>query len=276
MARLPDSGVLLFATDLQGNYGDYEALKAIYFAEKEAGNDPVLAFCGDLVHGPSPDLNEPGSWPEHLGTPYEDRSVAILHDFERFTRSENAFTLLGNHEHAHIGGPVVAKFYDDEAAILDADLGESREKMHSFMREFPLLAVGACGVVLTHAAPYASEPTLEAFESLKYDGYDEVEIGEMTLTDTLGALLWARAASRDQAKNLLEVTSVDGHPNAFVAYGHDVVQEGWETVGDEQICLSTSFGLYDRDKVYLRLDLSHRYRSARELRPGEEIRKLYP
>ena len=38
VARLPDHGVLLVATDLQGNYGDYDALKAIYRAEDEAGN----------------------------------------------------------------------------------------------------------------------------------------------------------------------------------------------------------------------------------------------
>lgn len=261
---------------MQGNLRDYQALKRIYFQEKDAGNEPVLAFCGDLVHGPSPDLNEPGQWPEHLGTPYVDQSVDLLDDFEIFSRVEKTFSLIGNHEHAHIGGPIVAKFYEDEAAILDAELGDERERAYDFMREFPLIAVGRCGVVLTHGAPYATEPDLESFEKLKYDGYHDVDTGQMSLTDTLGALLWARGASVDQARALLQATSVDGYPNAFVAYGHDVVQEGWEVVGNEQICLSTSFGLLDEYKVYLRLDLSKRYESARQLRPGHEIQKLYP
>ena len=38
-------------------------------------------------------------------------------------------------------------------------------------------------------------------------------------------------------------------------YGHDVIPEGYETVGDEQIVVSTSFGLFDQNKVYLCLDL---------------------
>src|SRR6185503_17660293 len=49
VARLPDHGTLLFATDLQGNYGDFRALADVYRAEDAAGNEPILAFCGDLV-----------------------------------------------------------------------------------------------------------------------------------------------------------------------------------------------------------------------------------
>ena len=48
VARLPASGVLIAATDLQGNLGDYEALKAVYRREAEAGNTPILLLCGDL------------------------------------------------------------------------------------------------------------------------------------------------------------------------------------------------------------------------------------
>jgi hypothetical protein len=275
VARLPGHGVLIVATDLQGNRGDYEALKAVYAAEEAAGNAPVLAFCGDLVHGPSPDLNEPGHWPEHLGTPYVDESADLIRDFEAWTRTHRAFSLLGNHEHAHIGGPVVPKFYDDEAAVLDAALGADKERIHAFLRSFPLIAVAPCGVVLTHGAPARTEPDLAAFEHLRYEGYASVSIHQMYERDTLAALLWARSAPPRAARALLEATSLDGRPNAFVAFGHDIVHEGWEISGSEQICVSTSFGLYDRDKVYLRLDLSHRYRSALELRAGAEIRFLY-
>lgn len=274
VARLPNHGVLIVSTDLQGNFNDYEALKAIYFAEKAAGNAPVLAFVGDMVHGPHPDMKE--SWPDFLGTPYIDESARLLLDFELFTRTERAFSLLGNHEHAHIGGPVVPKFHRDEAAVLDAALGPEKARMHAFLQTFPLIAVGRCGVALTHGAPGATEPDLPTFESLRYAGYQHHPLKYMHKVDTLGALLWCRSATPAQAQAFLKATSLDQKPNAFVAFGHDVVREGWERTGADQVCFSTSYGLFDRDKVYLRLDLSHRYQSAHDLTPGVEIRPLYP
>lgn len=274
-AVLPDKGTLLVATDLQGNRGDYERLKQIYWEEDRAGNDPVLAFCGDMVHGPSPDLNEPGAWPIYLGSPYVDHSAEILADFEQFTRYARGFSLVGNHEHAHIGGPVVAKFYDDEAAILDERLGTKRQRMHDFMRSFPLIAVAPCGVVLTHGAPMATEEQLEDFESLHFDGYESTPTYQMLTDSTVGALLWSRSATTEQAEALLQATSLDGAPNAFVAYGHDIVPSGYEKVGPRQICVSTSFGVHNATKVYLRLDLSARYDSVEDLRPNHEIRQLY-
>src|SRR5688572_15184104 len=89
-ARLPNRGVLLYATDLQGSMKDYERMKALYAREEAAGQEVILAFCGDLVHGPSPDMNEPGVWPDYLGTPYRDESARLLRDFEVFTRQARA------------------------------------------------------------------------------------------------------------------------------------------------------------------------------------------
>lgn len=275
VARLPDQGVLLVCTDLQGNRDDYERMKDLYDREVAAGHDCTLVFLGDMVHGPSPEFHEPGAWPEHLGTPYFDRSADLILDFERYTRVERAFSILGNHEHAHIGGPVVPKFYPDEAAVLDEALGADRARVHAFLRTWPLVAVGRCGVVLTHGAPRGTEPDLDAFELLDYEGYRTIPLWAMYDAGTVGALLWARAASAEQARALLRATSVDGAPNAFVVYGHDVVQEGYARSGDEQVCVSTSFALFDEDKTYLRLDLGRRYRSAQELREGEEILRLY-
>lgn len=276
VARLPSRGVLLYATDLQGSMKDYQRMKALYAAEEAAHREPILVFCGDLVHGPSPDLLEPDAWPDHLGTPYRDESAALIRDFDLYTRSARAFSLLGNHEHAHIGGPVVPKFYPDEAAVLDEALGDDRPRIHEFFRSFPLLAAGECGVVLTHGAPRSTEPDLEAFERLSYAGFERVNINDMYARGTVGALLWSRGASEKEARALLDATSIDGRKNGFVAYGHDVVREGFEMVGDSQICLSTSYGLHDRDKVYLRLELADRYESVRELRVGKEILPLWP
>ena len=275
VARLPDHGVLLVCTDLQGNRDDYERMKDLYDREVAAGHACTLAFLGDMVHGPSPELHEPGVWPEHLGTPYFDQSAELILDFERYTRVESAFSVLGNHEHAHIGGPVVPKFYPDEAAVLDEALGPDRARIHAFLRSWPLLAVGRCGVVLTHAAPRGTERDLDAFERLEYEGFQDVPLWAMYDAGTVGALLWARAASAHQARALLQATSLDGAPNAFVVFGHDVVQQGYERAGDEQVCVSTSFALHNERKTYLRLDLGRRYRSASDLREGEEILRLY-
>lgn len=274
VAQLPNRGVLIYATDLQGNLADFHALMRIYRTEKEAGNEPILAFCGDLVHGPSPDMHD--DWPDYLGSPYQDASATLIREFAQICQTEHVFSVLGNHEHAHIGGPVVPKFYPDEAAILDTALGDDRAQIHDLFRSFPLVAVAPCGVVLIHGAPGGTEPDLPSFERLDYSGYESISLNEMYRYDTVGAILWSRSASDKKARALLAATQLDGSPNAFVAFGHDVVREGFETVGETQICVSTSFGLFDRHKTYLRLDLGRRYRSVDELRMGHEIRLLYP
>ncbi|MCA9546128.1 MAG: metallophosphoesterase [Myxococcales bacterium] len=273
VAHLPADGVLLVCTDLQGNWRDYERMKALYAQEAAAGNRPILAFCGDLVHGPSPDLNGPGRWPSHLGTEYVDQSAALLQDFERYTREARAFSILGNHEHAHIGGPPVPKFYPDEAAVLDATLGAEAPRMHGFIREFPLLAVAPNGLVLVHGAPAGHEPDLAAYERLSYEGFRRVELFRMFAEGTLGALLWSRGASEEQAAALLRSVGLRG---GAVIHGHDVVDEGVEVVDRHTLCLSTSFGLYDRRKTYARIDLSRPIRSTADLRFGVELLPLYP
>jgi hypothetical protein len=276
VARFPDRGTLLFATDLQGNFEDYLALKDRYRYEDRAGHEPILLFCGDLVHGPSPDMNEPGGWLPDLGTPYVDRSAEILEDFVDFANEARCISLIGNHEHAHIGGPIVAKFHRDEAAVLERRLGSKAAFARRLFAMLPLIGVAPCGAVFTHGAPRRTEPDLAAFDRLRYDGFDRYSIQSMYERGTVGALLWARQASPERAREMLAATTLDDSPMAFVAYGHDVVREGYEKLGDEQICLSTSYGLYDEVKVLLRLDLSRRYRSVGDLREGHEIIKLYP
>lgn len=276
VARLPNRGILIVATDLQGNWNDYQALKEIFMREKADGHEPWLLLCGDLIHGPGDDLSNPRDWPEYLGSFYLDRSAELILDFEAFTREEQAIALLGNHEHAHVGGPVVSKFHPDEAAVLDHRLGTDRDRIHAFLRSFPLLAVAPCGAVFCHGAPGASEADLDAFESIEYGGYEKQRIDEMLVRGTLGGLLWTRGATPEQARALLRATQDGDTPRTFCVFGHDVVREGFLVRGDEQLCLSTSFGCYNRDKHYLRLDLGENYPSARALRPGIELRRLYP
>jgi hypothetical protein len=274
VAQLPDRGVLIAATDLQGNLGDYEALKQIYAREEAAGNEPFLLLCGDLVHGPGQSFADPGKWPDFLGTFYRDESRALILDYERFAKEARTVALLGNHEHAHIGGPIVSKFHADEAAVLDRALEEHAPRIHDFMHSWPLIAMASCGAVFTHGAPRATEPSLEAFEKLSYTGYLRVGINDMYERGTVGALLWSRYAEPEQARALL--TALRGDKTGFVMFGHDVVRDGFEKIGAEQICVSTSFGCEDRAKVYVRLELDQQYGSVRDLKIGREILPLYP
>ncbi|MFO0723414.1 MAG: metallophosphoesterase [Myxococcota bacterium] len=274
VALLPDQGRLIVATDLQGNLRDYRRLLEI-FEQATAAGPATLVLTGDLVHGPSEDLAEEGAWPEHLGTPYRDQSAELILDFMEYAERAPAIALLGNHEHAHIGGPRVSKFHLDEAAVLDAALGDELPKVKAFLARFPLVATSRAGVVLTHGAPIATELDLDAFERLSYGGFEEASIQGMYARGTVGGLLWARGASEHQAEALLSAVGLGG-PGAFVGFGHDVVREGYEITGRRQICFSTSYGLFDQDKVYLDLDLSRRYESALDLRPDLEIRKLWP
>ncbi len=276
VARLPDHGTLIVATDLQGNFEDYEALKNIYSREHDAGNDPVLLLCGDLVHGPGEMFSDPAKWPDYLGAFYRDRSAELVFDYQQWSDDTNTIALLGNHEHSHIGGPVVSKFHGDEAAVLDRTLGSDAPRVHEFFRTFSLIAVAPCGAVFTHGAPRATEPDLESFERIRYDGFQHTAVNDMYEQGTLGALLWARYAEPEHARALLQVALEREVPSGFVGFGHDVVRAGYEKVGDEQICVSTSFGCDDRNKRYLRLDLSRQYRSVHDLHDGQEILPLYP
>ena len=235
VTRLPDNGVLIFATDLHGNYRDYCRLRDIYDTEESAGNRPVLVFCGDLVHGPNPEMNQPGAWPSHLGSAYTDESAALIRDYLAFSKRARTVCLLGNHEHSHIGGPPLSKFYLDEAGVLDRALGRDAQEVRRFFRSFPLIAWSPCGAVFTHGAPSATEANRADFESLQYDGYESTPIFTMALIDTVGALLWSRSAQPSQARAFLDVLSDDDRMQ-FVAYGHDIVHIGYDKIGLEQIC----------------------------------------
>src|ERR1700690_4379399 len=143
--RLPAQGRLLVSTDLQGNLRDFEQL-ALHF--RAAGPDAYLVLTGDLVHGPDPETAD--RWPEHLGTAYRDETPALIDAFiaEQTRAPGRVHCLLGNHDHAHIGGPVTSKFHDDEAQVLEARLGRTKAKLlRVLIQSFPLVAIAPCGAV---------------------------------------------------------------------------------------------------------------------------------
>lgn len=271
---LPTRGRLLAATDLQGNLRDFQRMRDLFIGASRRGEDVYLLFTGDLIHGP--EIPEE-SWPYYLGDFYRDESGAVVEGFASLAQHfpGRVFCLLGNHEHAHVGGPSTAKFHDDDVVALEERVGPAfTAYMKALFHGFPLVAISPCGLVFTHGAPAADPLSHEEIEAQSYEGYEHATYEDLARDRVLGPLLWSRRCDPARARAFLR--SIAGERGHIAAFGHDVVPKGYECNGEEQICFSTSFGLYDRDKVFLDLDLAGRYRSVADLRPGIEIRKLYP
>jgi len=293
LLRLPARGRLLVAADLHGNLRDFLAIAAAFERMQHQGNDAFLLFLGDLLHGPYLPIEK---WREgdkdtpHLrGRPYTDQSPAILLELcELMTRHpRRVFALLGNHEHAHIGGPRTSLFARDEALTLEQRLGpEVSHWLARFLKRLPLWALSPCGVLFSHAAPAAellgpaALSRLEDLEAIDYRRYTpprpEARPGKSTqpveaAARLLGQLLWASSMGPAHAQELLIRIGA-----RVAVYGHAVVPAGYQTIGKEQLILSSSFGMEDSKKRVLLLDLGGRYLSAADLRPGIEILPLYP
>lgn len=270
LLRLPAQGTLLVATDLQGNLRDFERLLVHFRAAQEAG-DAWLVLTGDLVHGP--DLDTWASWPEHLGTRYRDESPALIDAFvrEQARAPGRVHCLLGNHDHAHIGGPVTSKFYLDEAAALEAQLDpDGVARLKALVRTFPLVAVSRCGVVLLHAAPSAPLDGEADLETLKLDGFTAMHFSDFLRMPIVGPLLWSRMARPHEAERFVKALGGE-----LAIFGHDIVREGYAKDDARQLCVSTSFGCVDENKVFVQLDLAASYRTTDDLREGVELRPLY-
>jgi len=266
--QLPAHGRLLVATDLQGNLPDFRQLARHFRA---AGEDAHLVLTGDMVHGP--DDETASAWPDHLGTPYVDESAALMDAFleERRRAPGRVHCLMGNHDHAHLGGPVTSKFHDDEAEVLESTLGpEGTARLRALVATFPLVAWAPCGAVMLHGAPSADIRSPAQLEDIQLEGYSGYDIERFMRVPILGSLLWSRMATPEQSRRFLQALN-----GTIALYGHDVVREGYERVGDDQLCFSTSFGLFDEQKVYVQLELAGRYPNVHALREGKEVLPLY-
>jgi Calcineurin-like phosphoesterase len=271
---LPKRGRLFAATDLQGNLEDFARIRELFVKSLLRREDSYLLFTGDLIHGPE---IPPEHWPSYLGDFYHDQSGEVVLQFANLAEQfpGRVHCLLGNHEHAHIGGPSTAKFHDDDVLALEYAIGpQNTERLKQLFRAFPLLAISPCGIVFTHGAPAAAPVSPEEVEQTSYEGYETATYEDLARDRVLGPLLWSRGCEPSRATAFLQ--AIAGESGHIAAFGHDVVPSGYECNGAEQICFSTSFGLFNKDKVYLDLDLASHYRSVHDLRDDIEIRKLYP
>lgn len=290
LLRLPDCGRLLVAADLHGNLRDFLAVAEAFERRYRKGEDLYLLFLGDLLHGPYLPLEQ---WKKDgksgsglSGRPYRDQSPAILLAWSELLRRYpgRIFTLLGNHEHAHIGGPRTSLFARDEAMALEQRLGvEASLWLGGFLKSLPLWALGKCGLLFSHAAPaaevasesgHATLGELEELEAIDYRRYApprSASARSETAARLLGQLLWTSTMPPAQAQDVLRRVGA-----SVAVYGHAVVPAGHQTIGGEQLILSTSFGMEDAKKRVLSIDLSASYSSVAALRSGQEILPLYP
>ena len=266
--RLPAKGTLIIGTDLQGNLGDFQQLHRHFVA---AGPDAQLVLTGDLVHGP--DEETVAQWPDFLGTPYRDESPELIEAFLAAQRAApgRVHCVMGNHDHAHLGGPVTSKFHPDEAAHLESMLGPERTaQWRSVAAEFPLVIIAPCGVVMTHAAPGLPLKSESELIGIPWDAYRGDSIPEFFKRPVLGPLLWARSACDEDVAQFLSVLG-----GTVAVFGHDVVREGFAHDGERHIVVSTSFALFDEDKVFVQVELGGHYANADSIREGHELKKLY-
>jgi hypothetical protein len=260
---LPDRGRLVVATDLQGNVGDFLRVEAVFEEAAQRPGGAVLVVTGDLVHGPEIEQRD---WPDYLGTFYRGDSKDVLERALALQQRHpgRVHYLLGNHEHAHVGGPIVSKFFPDEARRLEDLLGpEETIAMRAWIASWPFIAIApTAGLAMLHAAPHARIESVAEVEKLPLDGFFDVPIEEMAQRGALGALLWARTTTTERGFEFLRAL----HPDLSVAiYGHDVARGGYAIDREPLLCISTSFGCFDGDKLYLEWDLADRARSAADV-----------
>jgi hypothetical protein len=251
---------------------DYRRIVEVFHRTMEAHDgDAHLLFTGDLIHGPH---LSPDDWPDFLGEYYRDASGDLVDAYAELAARNpgRIHALVGNHEHGHIGGPHTAKFAADEVALLEDLLGPTRtERMKEIIVTFALAAVAPCGAVFTHGAPAATIGSIRDVEAVDLHSFTGGSPLDILDTPVLGPILWARSAEPQVARRFLRAMG-----GTISIYGHDVIPEGFECIGDEQMVVSTSFGVFDSNKVYLSLDLAGRYPTVRHLKIGREILPLYP
>jgi hypothetical protein len=270
--RLPDRGRLIVCTDLQGCIRDFHRIVEVYEdARMQHGDTVHLLFTGDLIHGPHLEEDE---WPDFLGEYYRDASGELMECFVdlAYQYPGKIHALIGNHEHGHVGGPHTAKFAADEVILLENLLGPAgTERLQEIIATFALAAVAPCGAVFTHGAPAAQINSIKDVEAADLSCRQYASPLDVLDTPVVGKILWARSADTASARRFVKAMG-----GTISIYGHDVIPEGFERVGDEQIVVSTSFGVFDSNKVFLHLDLAATYRTVGELRVGTEILPLYP
>lgn len=134
-----DSGMLLVAADIHGNWVDYQKIQNLFMVMRNEGKADKLVFLGDLIHA-------------YEG---EDSSLKILEHLVS-NADPDVIALLGNHELMHIyhlnvskNGQKLAEKLEEEIERIEKD----REVYVRFMKQMPYAIRTKGGVILAHTGP---------------------------------------------------------------------------------------------------------------------------
>ena len=267
--RLPSEGSLLVSTDLHGNWEDFARLRAVWESLAAPDGTPAhWAILGDLVHGPDDEARRED--PTICG--YADRSPELVEAVSALQRThpDHVHYVLGNHDHAHLGGPRTAKFHADEAAHLEGRMDpDAVARLRALFGRALLLVTTPCGAALCHGAP---KDTIRQPSDVDGVSLPARRAWERTV---IASLTTAYGQPREVVERFLVAASRGGPEQRFVIHGHDRAEAGVFVHGGNQLC-PVLFGAPRQRRRYVVLDLAARYRGVRSLREGIEIRRLWP
>jgi hypothetical protein len=267
---LPAQGTLLVSPDLHGNGADFRRLRDLFQGALRQDPASHWVLLGDSVHAPNPVSRR--KRPDLYD--FEDESRAIVLGIAQMQRAHpgQVHYILGNHDHAHVGGRRTAKFYPDEAAHLESLLAEEeRAAMHDLFRTALLAVVAPCGVLLAHGSPGDELRALADLDRIPLP-LDGAESDHAALVESFTE---SYGRPREVTERLLALVSRDaGFPVRLVIHGHDRDEAGYFAEHDNQVC-PVLFGAPPANKRYLRLDLAGRYESVDDLRQGREVCRLW-
>ena len=271
-AWVEGQGNLIVVSDLHGNLKDF--LRIVEIFEQDANN--CLLFLGDLFHGPYLTRDEWAPYTDVLGDFYYDQSAAVFRCFKALSAKypKRVCAILGNHEHAHVGGPKVSKFTEDEAMSFEAQLSfKERKELYDHLSAWPWMVASKCGVSFTHGAPPPTVFTQQSLEDeslLVLDPQSWVQPGRVLLSE----LLWRRySPPEDVQKFLSHLNQFSPYKQNLVCYGHEPSPEGYEIEHPMLFNLSSSFAMQHDDKTYLHFSLNEVYFNAYEVEM--QIKPLY-
>jgi hypothetical protein len=271
----PPKGTLLFATDFHGQFRDFDRMADVFASRRDRGEDVYLLFAGDLIHG-FPSNRE---LRKHV---QPDDSAKVLEFFHVLQEAYpgRVHSLLGNHEQAHLGSTVVYKWGYDNAAVFERVLGpDAINEMKAYFRTWPVAAIAPNGIMFTHGSPsinieddldplsdliHAQLDVRTHFMSKLYGSHDPKN--NYSVMDFLEAL---------RLKRLQAATRFQIHQPSCVIHGHLIDRSGYNIDTPGCLCLSTSYGLEDKKKLYLEIDLAEQYFHASDMREGHELKRLY-
>jgi predicted phosphodiesterase len=267
---LPNEGKLMVSTDLHGNAEDFFALRDRFLSLFSLDSHSHWVILGDLVHAPN--AASRSEYPQLYD--YGDGSIEIVQAVSDLiaTYPERIHFVLGNHDHAHIGGPRTAKFYPDEAAQLESSLTSTQiTTLHTLFQSALLAISTTSGLFLSHGAP-----------GIELDSISE--INDLPLNQSLWTpqqhcifehLLGSYGQPPEKADLfLLRISKLTGIKHTIIIHGHDRDEDGFFTEGHNQCC-PCIFGSPKYKKSYLLLDLASYYRDVSQIRRGIELFYLH-